>query len=131
MNRAERRAAAKQKPKLKGAVDWSYDAVFSKPVVVEEPDVPGVNCPPANTESFQYKIDHNIWEEPTDLQGTLDVIKQLSDEEKSTWSWARNHNCKYLNLRIDMRDGGFLILNDENERISMDQLLWQYSSGSK
>jgi hypothetical protein len=43
------------------------------------------------------------------------------------WSWAHNSGCKYINLRIDMRNGGCIISTDEFGRIGPDRLAWQYS----
>lgn len=42
------------------------------------------------------------------------------------WHWFKNTQCKYVNLRIDMRDGGFVLLNRDGQRISLKQLQWQY-----
>jgi len=44
------------------------------------------------------------------------------------WSWSRNWDCKYINLRFDMRDGGFVLTNNKGERICLEQLKWQYQS---
>lgn len=46
--------------------------------------------------------------------------------DKTYWTWAKNNRCKYINIRIDMRDGGFVLLNRDGERISLKQLQWQY-----
>ena len=43
------------------------------------------------------------------------------------WSWASKMDCKYIELRIDMRDGGCIIADRNGKRISPDQLAWQYS----
>lgn len=42
------------------------------------------------------------------------------------WTWVKNNQCKYINIRIDMRDGGFVLLNRDGQRISLKQLQWQY-----
>lgn len=89
---------------------------------------------------FQAMLDKNQWHDPSEIDKFVAVIKELSDEKKWTeqgekfpdakyWSWARNHECKYVNLRFDMRDGGFVLRNDD-ERISLEQLQWQYDDES-
>lgn len=75
--------------------------------------------------NIEEKIKNNIWERPNTLEEIVEFIKQ-STKEDSDWSWARNSNCKYIDLRIDMRDGGF-ILSAKGKRISLNQLKWQYS----
>lgn len=52
--------------------------------------------------------------------------QQRRAKEKEYWSWARNWDCKYINLRFDMRDGGFVLTNSKDERICLEQLKWQY-----
>ena len=71
------------------------------------------------------KIKTNTWEKPNTLEEIMEFIKQ-STKEDSDWSWARNSECKYIDLRIDMRDGGFT-LSAKGYRISLDRLKWQYS----
>ncbi len=90
--------------------------------------------PPKYTETDQrnlWKIQENFWE-----KNLLDVIGEIremtkgpyegTDSEK--WSWVRNMHCKYVTIRIDMRDGGFVLCNRYGQRISMDELRWQYNS---
>lgn len=109
------------------------------------PQIPGVNCPPVDLE-FQDKVERNSWHEPEEFDEVIATIKQLTKprpwdgnfikplnteeekDEENRWSWAYNHNCKYINLRIDMRDGGFTLSNDEDGRINLERLKWQYKS---
>ena len=37
-----------------------------------------------------------------------------------------NTKCKYINLRIDMRDGHCLIFDKDNNPIELEDLLFQY-----
>jgi len=90
------------------------------------------------TKDFQEKVSRNVWE--TNFDEVIEFIKKASDTKPwmpdgntlkpgaISWSWARNHQCKYVGLRIDMRDGGFVILNRDGQRISFEQLKWQYRS---
>jgi hypothetical protein len=66
---------------------------------------------------YQAKIEANSWHKPEELQGLVDLIKSLTREGK-TWSWIKNGECKYIDIRIDMRDGGFVLKNREGRRIS-------------
>ncbi len=67
------------------------------------------------------KIKHNIWE-------AKDVLKEvLSVLEDKNWRWVRNSQCKYveLRIRIDMRDGGCLLLDRHGNRITVEQFKQQ------
>lgn len=72
---------------------------------------------PEYLRSMKFRQDHNRWDD------IRDVMAVLNDKR---WSWAANTDCKYLNLRVDMRDGGCLI-EANSRRISPKQLRWQYS----
>jgi hypothetical protein len=90
------------------------------------------------TPEAQAKIDRNSWEENFDE--VIAFIKQATNEEPYEadgntlkpgaidWSWSRNMDCKYINIRIDMRDGGFVLVNQRGERVSLDAIKWQYKS---
>lgn len=83
----------------------------------------------------------NKWE--TNLDEVIAYIKRCTvDEpyeadgntlkpEANGWSWVRNSQCKYISLRIDMRDGAFVILNREGNRIPFEQLKYQYKVGDE
>ena len=78
---------------------------------------------PEYVRSMEFRSNHNLWDQLSDVQAVLD------DQE---WTWARNTACKYLNVRIDMRDGGCLIeaasaRDTKPRRINPKQLRWQYS----
>lgn len=88
--------------------------------VVPYPDVQS----PAEYE----KVNKNVWE--TNLLEVVAEIQKMTHED-SAWSWARNMNCKYISLRIDMRDGAFVILDRDGYRISLAALFWQYSDRTK
>jgi len=42
------------------------------------------------------------------------------------WRWSRNTKCKYVTIRIDMRDGMCLLMDRDGERISLEELAFQY-----
>lgn len=58
--------------------------------------------------------------------GKIYDSKGMEIPGNSYWTWVKNNQCKYINIRIDMRDGGFVLLNRDGERISLKQLQWQY-----
>lgn len=80
------------------------------------------------------KIEMNIWDDNFDE--VVDFIKKASiqidekyEENSHTlkkgcidWMWIKNMRCKYISLRIDMRDGTFIILDRDGNRISFDDL---------
>lgn len=84
---------------------------------------------------FEEMVKSNTWHQSSELQATLDKLKTLftPDPEKpwrsiSGWTWAKNPKwrSKYISIRIDMRDGGFVLLDRSGERISLDQISEQF-----
>jgi hypothetical protein len=153
MNRKERRAR-----KLTGDTSQMWHstgyAEYKRP---KDPPphipVPGIDIPPEIPE-FTKMVNSNTWHDKEDFQKFVDVIKELAVDYWATrykdaplvvpigtpdpdagklkrWSWAYNSDCKYVDLRIDMRDGGFVMTNRKGERINLEQLLWQWRSESE
>ena len=48
---------------------------------------------------------------------------------KLNWSWAGNSRCKYITIRIDMRDGAAVLRDGEGTEITVKQLTQQCSRG--
>lgn len=67
----------------------------------------------------------NLWDV---FDAFAEVLRRarLPYGDPDRWSWAHNMECKYIDLRIDMRDGGCLIYA-KGKRISPERLAWQYS----
>ncbi len=145
MNRKDRRALKKNttgKLIVDDSQVWhatSYNT-YSKPERQKpEPDIPGITSPPVMSYHNQM-VESNIWYSRNQLDEIINTIKQISHKEQyeedgntlksgvTAWSWARNWNCKYINLRFDMRDGGFVMTNDKGQRICLEQLMWQYKT---
>lgn len=81
------------------------------------------------SDSLKKKIEANIWD---DIQRDfLPVLQRalLPYGDPHKWVWSRNTDCKYVELRVDMRDGGCIICDRHGNRISPEQLQWQYSEG--
>ena len=52
------------------------------------------------------------------------IMLVLARSRDGRWSWARTAKCecKYIDVRIDMRTGDCIILNRESEIITIEQL---------
>lgn len=68
------------------------------------------------------KIAANIWDRFEDF---LNVYKLMKEKK---WEWSCNPKCKYVNLRIDMRDGGCIIMDRDGNRIDPKDLEYQYTT---
>lgn len=86
-----------------------------------------MNNPPSP--EFAAKIEKNEWESSGTFDSLINTIKELLSASNK-WSWLGNNRCKYIEIRIDMRDGGFVLLDRDGSRISFDQLKWQYKRES-
>lgn len=109
---------------------WKFEGKRKQETVVSEPD------PNPPSQEFAAKVAANSWHDREEFGSFVETIKDLSREPEYTdkgeyaegsnrWSWAKNWRCKYIDLRIDMRDGGFIMLAS-GERISLDQLKYQW-----
>jgi hypothetical protein len=65
----------------------------------------------------------NKWHDIDFLETIIETIRNPK------WCWAYNWECKYLDVRIDMRDGG-CIVKAKGKRITPDGLKWQRSEES-
>ena len=54
-----------------------------------------------------------------------DFIAVLEQMRAGKWQWYANSKCKYVELRVDMRDGGCLIKDRNGNRIDPKDLAWQ------
>lgn len=134
MNRQQRRQQLKDRRKANKphrqvedvqAEPWVWSGLRDTAKVIEPQPVPGVNIPPEFPE-FTEQVNRNKWHDREEIDSFVNTIKELSlDTDDNEWSWAYNHTSKYINLRFDMRDGGFIMTNDEGVRINLDQLRWQ------
>jgi hypothetical protein len=74
---------------------------------------------------FKKKVDENIWDSIEDL---LDVLK---DMRAGKWKWYLNPEHKYVNARVDMRDGGCIFLTNGKQRIDPKAIKHQYGVEEK
>lgn len=68
---------------------------------------------------LQEKIETNTWDHVGSVLPVLDAAS------KGEWSWLNNFKCKYLEIRIDMRDGGCIIRDRNGNRINPEDLAHQ------
>lgn len=59
-----------------------------------------------------------------------DFIKVWQARVAGQWEWFANSRCKYVELRVDMRDGGCIIRDREGVRISPEELAQQYGKAA-
>ncbi|HRT59261.1 MAG TPA: hypothetical protein P5038_21750 [Candidatus Paceibacterota bacterium] len=63
----------------------------------------------------------NVWDHVDDALAVIELART------GRWVWMENPACKYIELRIDMRDGGCLIKDREGNRINPADLRKQLS----
>lgn len=88
------------------------------------------------SQAFAMMQQINLWHEGDLLETVTELLKLAVDDEKGgyptnpkAWSWLNNNrSVKYITIKIDMRDGGYLLLDREGKRISLDQIKWQWRS---
>jgi hypothetical protein len=69
--------------------------------------------------TLEQKIAGNVWDHIDDVLPVLEAART------GRWSWLENSMCKYIELRIDMRDGGCVIKDRDGKRIEPEQLRHQ------
>jgi len=70
---------------------------------------------------LQKKIDENVWDKIEDF---ANVYKKMRNGD---WSWIYNSKCKYVELRVDMRNGGCIISDRSGTRIDPKDLEYQFN----
>lgn len=81
--------------------------------------------PVAPSEDVQKKIQSNTWDH---FGAILPTLKAIS---RGDWYWGANSRCKYIEIRLDTRDGGCLLFDRERVRISPEQFAHQSYGGFK
>jgi len=70
-------------------------------------------------ELLKHKEENNLWDH---IHSFLSVFKKMKEGK---WNWTKNAKCKYVVLRVDMRDGGCIISDRNGRRISPKMLAYQ------
>lgn len=61
----------------------------------------------------------------TNWQPIEPIFEVLSDARKGIWNWTANSKCKYITLRIDMRDGCLILKDRDDNPITLEELKHQ------
>jgi hypothetical protein len=64
-------------------------------------------------------IDKEKW---STLRQVVDVLEKAMKDE---WSWSINQECKYVELKIDMRGHSCRIIDRNGKDISVEELKYQ------
>lgn len=65
----------------------------------------------------------NQWH--TNFVELAEAVRKCAIDKEVKWSWARNWDCKYINIWLDMRDGGYILTDRTGKRIDVAGLLQQ------
>ncbi len=76
-------------------------------------------------DELEQKKANNRWDSISDFKSVLDLMFD------NKWEWTKNFRCKYVGLRVDMRDGGCLLFDRNGVRISPQQLAYQFAPPKK
>lgn len=75
---------------------------------------------------YEDKIQRNSWHN-AGVEELFSLVKEVVQKSKNhDWLWICNSECKYVEIRVDMRNGGAVLCNRRGLRISPDQLKYQY-----
>ncbi|MGX5662196.1 hypothetical protein [Diaphorobacter nitroreducens] len=75
------------------------------------------------SEDVRKKIETNTWDHFGDILPTLKAIS------RGEWYWGANSRCKYIEIRLDTRDGGCILYDRDRVRISPEQFAFQAGGG--
>lgn len=79
-----------------------------------------------NSNSEQ-KIANNIWERPEDLPRIIGHLLDIFDPRKRP-RWLKAPEFKYFSVKIDSRDGHFIILDRDGKRVTLEEFEKKRSS---
>ena len=57
-----------------------------------------------------------------------EILEVIEAAKRGDWCWSRNSQCKYIELRIDMRDRHCIVKDRDGKPISIDELKHQYGA---
>jgi hypothetical protein len=60
-----------------------------------------------------------------------DFIAVLNRITRNGWCWSKNARCKYVELRIDMRDGHCFISDRDGNDITLEELAYQHGEANE
>lgn len=68
---------------------------------------------------FEKERSHSVPGDWIPIDGVMEVIQKMRDNK---WLWPFNSRCKYITLRLDMRDGHCVIRDRNGNIISLADL---------
>lgn len=71
--------------------------------------------------TVEEKTAANVWDHVDD------VLAVIEKARRGEWGWVGNSQCKYIEVRIDMRDGGCILRDRDGTRISPSDLARQHA----
>lgn len=74
---------------------------------------------------FEEKLEKNIWDR---LEDFLEILRAA---KRGAWVWWRNSKFKYVNIRVDMRDGRCVFIDDDKKRVDINDIRYQYEGSKK
>ena len=75
--------------------------------------------------TIEQKRAANVWDHIDDVLAVIELARA------GKWNWTGNWDCKYVEVRIDMRDGGCLIKDREGKRINPADLRKQLTDAGQ
>ncbi len=114
-------AEATPSPQAAPLSDGWHDGVNA--AAPAQPAQPAAGAVAGPTPDVQTKIDSNTWDHFGDILPTLKTISH------GDWYWGANSRCKYIEIRIDTRDGGCILYDRNRVRISPEQFAFQAGGG--
>lgn len=70
------------------------------------------------------------WESKSELKKVFEIVDKANEEDRERWKWITS-KFKYIELRIDMRDGHFVLFDRDGNRVSVEELEAYDSSTSR
>lgn len=53
------------------------------------------------------------------------IMAVVQKAREGAWDWGRNPQCKYIDVRLDMRDGHCIISDRDGTPITLEELEYQ------
>jgi len=77
------------------------------------------------TSAFEEKLKLNIWDDFDDVVNIINLAKQ------GKWRWIMSKDCKhkYINIRVDTRAAKCILLDENGERIDIEDIKYQRKPG--
>ena len=62
------------------------------------------------------------------VEKVIDVVAKATNKNDRQWEWLANSKCKYISVRIDMRDGACVIKDRDGNSINLEELEYQHKA---